>query len=271
MPGVIVLADQPTKKKRGRPRKNPLPIETVEKKEPQVKEKSVQTIEKIEEDMPLPAAPTVKRSPGRPKKTSLPAQVEAVPPIEEQPVKKKRGRPRKHPLPADSGEKPPHDSLKKLPQPEATGEPVIKKKRGRPRKNPIGNDSSVPAPPPPTTTQQEPPGKRKRGRPKKNTSALAAGIPAQSSEPVASSFPTVALVSPYSDKSGPVVVALNVSSDASKSGADGFQLILSSSESEPIESDKDNVANAIATLKDVPREASPLLDERFVESSDEDD
>ena len=245
-------SDEPSmKRKRGRPRKNPPRVidpNAVKRKRGRPKKN------------PLLTSPNPKKGRGRPKKNldDFEAENQPVeerewqPPKEsdgeatEMPEKRPRGRPRKHP-------KPENDEL------------VVKRKRGRPKKEPVAiNVNEEPIPISDQIPIQSPP-KKKRGRPKKNPVAAMAVIPAQSSEPLLPSFPAVT-ISPYTLLEP---TNLNARSDTGKPSKEAFQHMLSCASDSEI-ADFSTVAYTTALQKS-PRKDSPLLDDRFVESSDEDD
>ena len=140
------------KRKRGRPRKNPLTIE-----------------------------PVVKRPRGRPRKNPLPIKVAKV--VVKRTVKptkidvepKKRGRPRKNPLIIDTVIKRPVGRPRKNPLPIIDSINDAPKKRGRPRKNPL-------------TLTIEPIVKRPRGRPRKDAIPVPVAIPVKTEEPEKTKF-----------------------------------------------------------------------------------
>ncbi len=199
-----------------------------------------------------------------------------------EPAKKKPGRPRKNPLPDENAVKRPRGRPKKIPAstdtkieaqvsaevclssdapPVSEKITVVKKGRGRPRKNPLptgpvekrgrGRPRKNPLP-------DEPIGEKKQGHPKKDAPTSTD----QSSESL------LAVVPSQPSESENISAPLNESNDdQSKSGTEGFSLILSS------ESDNEDYTadNAIEMSKKHSKDTSPLLDDRFVESSDEDD
>ena len=245
----------PAKRKRGRPPAVKAPPEPVTKRPRGRPKRGTLDSNTLQE-------PNIKRKPGRPKKTPDPKNPPDIPDTPQEPkIKRKPGRPKKNP------------DVTNTPR-----EPKIKRKRGRPAKNPKA-----------TETTQEPKIKRKRGRPKKEQSSdrfLDSIIPAQSSEPVSNTtglqpidpFPIVALAPPGVFSGSPLEdPPHNISNETitSSRGADRFKLQLSSSEYETADSAsiEDDVAMAIVTLSggDPPRRESPLLNESFDESFDEDD
>ena len=237
--------DESIKKKRGRPRKHPPPVidpNAVKRKRGRPKKN------------PSSTSPEPKKGRGRPKKNPGDFEAENQPEREwqppeksdgEMPEKRPRGRPRKHPKPEND-------------------EPVVKRKRGRPKKEPVAGPIPI--------SDQIPPPKKKRGRPKKNPAAAMAVIPAQSSEPLdisLPSFPAVS-ISPSYPLFGADPTNLNTSSGTGKPSNEVFQQMLSCpSDSET--ADFATVPYTTARIQKMPRKDSPLLDDRFVESSDEED
>ena len=143
------------KRRRGRPRKQPVENTASETSAPKKRKKRVNKIAEMakglannvvtaNEKTTTEATPPVKRRRGRPRKN--PVAVEPTPKIEAaqpkdavaettQPVKKRRGRPRKNPV-----------AIETTPKVEAANlQQPAKRRRGRPRKNPLNVELKKPA------------------------------------------------------------------------------------------------------------------------------
>lgn len=132
------MEKEPAKKRRGRPRKNP--VENPEVNAPKKRKKRINKIAEMAKGLAINTAEVTAPEPKSNEKA----------PENTQPVKRRRGRPRKNPIAVE------------IPVTQATA--PEKKKRGRPRKNPAPVEEPITQ----NTATEIKPAKRRRGRPRKN-------------------------------------------------------------------------------------------------------
>lgn len=275
----------PVKRKRGRPRKYPIPV--VAASGPFLPSVSGITLPNDEsEDTPAVGGTPLQTSgqeasiesaavkPGKNKRGVPPKKPEDE---ERPPLKRRPGRPRKNPLPAEkeastSPKRPQKQASLKQPQKqeEEELEQQVRRKPGRPRKRPLKSSPEVvhkeiksPVVETEKKTVSDPLPKRKRGRPKKI-------------QPTASTLQDPGLSS--TDESS---MSTNVvdKSENDSSGVEKLTLQISFSDSDSEHSGKLEVqtstimalADRVAPTPSPPRQVdSPLLDPSFEESYDED-
>ena len=283
----------PVKRKRGRPRRYPIPV--VAASGPFLPSVSGITLPNDEsEDTPAVGATPSQTSEqeaniesasvklGKNKRGGPPKKPEDE---EEPPVKRRPGRPRKNPFPDEKEESSPpklpqkqaspkrplkQASLKQPQKQEEELEQQVHRKPGRPRKRPLKSSPEVvqkkiksPVMETEQKTVSDPLPKRKRGRPKKI-------------QPTAST-----LQDPGTSSADESSVSANVAgnSEDNSSGVEKLTLQISFSDSDSEHSEKLEVqtstimalADRVAPTPSPPRQVdSPLLDPSFEESYDED-
>ena len=263
----------PVKRKRGRPRKYPIPVVAAsgpflpsvsgvtlpsDDNEDTTIVGEVHLLPNGKESGSEPAAARpAKNKRGRPPKKPQDEE-------EEPPVKRKRGRPRKNPLPAEGEET---ASPKRPQKQEEQRQQQVRKKPGRPRKQLLKNSPEViqqKTKSPVAEKETDPLPKRKRGRPRK--------VPL-----VVTTVQEPASVSSADESSVSVNVVDN--SEGDSTAVEKLTLQISFSDSDSEHSEKMEVqtsaimalANRVASTPSPPRQLdSPLLDPSFEESYDED-